>query len=148
VKIRQFIIVFIVVVTIIGLLGMFSILTGNSRNLFMLMRGQNLFLERGDVDLGEVKPNSETEVLILVRNFSFSERRITGVRYSCRCISIDALPLDVPGLGTRELHFIIQAGAEGSKLDHKVQIFTDDGGLRSLELRLHGKVCVVNTDVQ
>jgi hypothetical protein len=117
-----------------------SFRVGGFSNGLLLINGQRVFPDSVVVELGDVDGGSIVNTAVIARNYSSSVRRITGMRSDCTCVSVTDLPVDILGKSACPIAIRVHVTNRSGSLNHTIQFFTDDGGLRSFNVCVKGNI--------
>jgi hypothetical protein len=103
------------------------------------VEGERLVVSPLDVDLGECDSKSNHVATFTLTNLAAGPIRIVGSRESCNCLRLGELPITIEPRQSRDIS--IRAFVAGkAEYSQAIILYVDDGGLRSVALRIHAKV--------
>ncbi len=141
--VRSFAHTFGILLCIAGILGGLLLLIarvhfGSFRNVQKFVRGERLSVSPHTVDLGRVSISQQLTATVRITNLTLGHVTLLGAKPSCGCIAVANFPVTIRSGATHVVPLRIHTPPRTERIDHRVTIFTNAGGLEQLNVYVTG----------
>ncbi len=132
-----------IVIASIGLGGVIALASwhyGSLAAALAYLKGDRLIANRYALSLGTIDQGPIEDLAFMLSNLSDHPVRCLGENYSCTCMTVGDLPMDIPPGGRRPVTLKFRTTAKLGPVSETVSLLFDDAAQPRLNLKVSGQI--------